>query len=61
VNERTEPAGAVSVTTCPGKHDRPLLRQRSLMDPDFDPCAFADPNPIVFRKSMEGAGLKLAT
>jgi alkylation response protein AidB-like acyl-CoA dehydrogenase len=28
-----------------------------MMDPDFDPRAFADSRPITFRKSMEGAGL----
>jgi alkylation response protein AidB-like acyl-CoA dehydrogenase len=30
-----------------------------MMDPDFDPRAFADSNPITFKKSMEGAGLSL--
>jgi len=28
-----------------------------MMDPDFDPRAFADSRPIAFKKSMEGAGL----
>jgi alkylation response protein AidB-like acyl-CoA dehydrogenase len=28
-----------------------------MMDPDFDPRAFADSRPITFKKSMEGAGL----
>jgi hypothetical protein len=31
-----------------------------MMDPEFDPRAFADSNPIVFKKSMEGAGLEPA-
>jgi alkylation response protein AidB-like acyl-CoA dehydrogenase len=31
-----------------------------MMDPDFDPRAFADSSPIVFKKSMEGAGIELA-
>jgi alkylation response protein AidB-like acyl-CoA dehydrogenase len=30
-----------------------------MMDPDFDPRAFADSNPITFKKSMEGAGLEM--
>lgn len=30
-----------------------------MMDPDFDPRAFADSSPITFKKSMEGAGLSL--
>jgi hypothetical protein len=30
-----------------------------LMDPDFDPRAIADTKPIVFKKSMAGAGLNL--
>lgn len=31
-----------------------------MMDPEFDPRAIADSKPIVFKKSMEGAGLELA-
>jgi hypothetical protein len=30
-----------------------------MMDPDFDPRAFADCNPITFKISMEGAGLEM--
>ncbi len=31
-----------------------------MMDGDFDPRAMAESKPIVFKKSMEGAGLGLA-